>query len=159
MCLLEPIRWPVVLMARPAGVNIVSLISRRAVSLAWRLVKLTSALTSILKWPLKLTPVLLWWSLLKLALRLELGSALLELHLLLRRLTWTAYAPKETARTRLAILVRRAIQGAEAVVAPWMLVSAVVAEAAVALQEELAHHHYWRRDATDTGIDFLLKDW
>jgi hypothetical protein len=71
-------------------------------------------------------------------------------------LDWTAYAAKKTTRLRLASLIGGTIQGAEAVVGPWMLVSAAVAIAAIALQKELAHHHH-RRVATETGMDLLLK--
>ena len=58
---------------------------------------------------------------------------------------------------RLTVLVRGPIQGIESVVAPWMLVSAAFAVAAIALQKELADHHH-RRVATETGMDLLLKD-
>ena len=93
----------------------------------------------------------------KLALCLERRSALLELHLLSGGLAWTVYAAKETARMMLAVLICGPVQGVEAVVTPWMLISAPIAVATVSLKEELADHHH-RRVATETGMDLLLRD-
>ena len=57
---------------------------------------------------------------------------------------------------RLTVLVGGSIH-IESVVAPRMLISAAVAVATIALEEEFADHHH-RRVATETGMDLLLKD-